>query len=165
MVSTKSTKRIKTFPLTPSSIIFKSTNSTPFHSLSFGNPTFYRTVLSLEAQFVERQGSYFQLSSNLSTSEQLPIPSVVFVDFDCSYHPLRIPLQSHLVLRALFALVSSVHGYPSRLFHIWRKKADRAPISGQINSPHRSRQFFRNTDTYSRTFESSLQSLIISKEW
>ena len=136
MVSTKSTKRIKTLPLTPSSNIPQSIITTPFHPLSFGNSTSHRIVLWSKPQFVERYASYFEFSLNLFTSEQFPLPSVVFVSFDCSNRPWPITLQSQLALRAFFALVLSVLACPSRLFQIWRKKADRAPISGQINSPH-----------------------------
>ena len=116
----------------------------------FGNSTSHCIVLWSEAQIVERYGSYFEFSLTLSTSEQFTLPSVVFVSFDCSNHPWPIPLQSQLALRALFALVLSVYGYPSRLFHIWRKKSGpgahfrKHPL---LSFPF---QFFHKPDNYYR---------------
>ena len=118
MVSTKTAKRDKTPPLTPSTIIHQFIISSPFPSLPFRKSTPSRPRVSSEPSFVELFLFNIEFRSNLSTSEQFPLPSIVFVRSSCSKRPLNILLQSQFVFPYIFALLCSGFLSFSRSFRI-----------------------------------------------
>lgn len=143
MVPMKTAKRDKTPPSTKSTNIHQFIISSPFPSLPFRKSTPSRTAHSFDPSFVLRYQFNLELSSNWSTSEQSPLPSILLLHFSYFKLPSHIPLQLPLAWPYLFTFEFLYLAVPSRICRFRSQKADRALISGHIFSLQFPFNFFR----------------------
>ena len=81
----------------------------------------------------------------------IPLPSINYDSFACCKHPFHTTLQINLSQRTFLLPVSTICICSSSIFRFWRKRADRAPISGQIICAHFPFHFSSKPETYYRT--------------